>query len=203
MPNSPTCSPLNKSTKPAAKRKVSPSSAKGQPKVLGRADRPALDPAAAAQDTMLISPTLLAALIARSIAKGFEPIVAELRDIAQTTHAASDRLFGESLKAKAHEQWKAAQDQSAKEQAKEQAAAIFEEVWGFPAPKDAHTATEASNVQAKMAQWVADPAPETSTDRLQGLMDKLWAQGYRPSSLSPRSFHEFEFYMSGMPFTVR
>jgi hypothetical protein len=119
-----------------------------------------------AQDTIAMSPTLLAALITRSIAKGFEPILAELRDIARTSHDTSDRLFGESLKAKAHADWK------------ESMGAAF----------------------AKSTETVRTCSQGEEAQRLQGLMDKLWAQGYRPTPTEPpmvcRSFHEFEALMA-------
>ena len=159
MPNppTPTRKTAPKSPKPAAKHKVSPTSAKGGPKT----------PETMAQDTVTLSPTLLAALITRSIAKGFEPILAELRDIARTSHDTSDRLFGQELKAKAE-----------------------------------HDARLKKYLEARMQDVVPAPSQLEELDesrRLQGLMDKLWAQGYRPSNEKPlvcRSFHEFEALMS-------
>ena len=156
MPNPPTQprKATPKSTKPAAKHKVSATSAKGQ------------SPESMAQDTMLVSPTLLAAMITRSIAKGFEPILAELRDIARTSHDTSDRLFGEALKAKAHADWK--------------------ENMGAAFAKSTETVRTCSEVERV-------ETPTTAQDA-QMLMDAMWIKGYRPRLEFIRSFHEFEEY---------
>ena len=144
MPNSP------KHTRKAAPKTVSPTSAKGKTKTRGQADVPDRpdEALAAAAATVEISPTLLAAFITRSITRTMEPLIAELRDIARTSHDTSDRLVGAEFFARAQEQQRAKQDE---------------------------------------------------TGRLQGLLDKLWAQGYRPTStaapMTVRSFHEFEEYV--------